>query len=259
MSALDEVIEFVKVLASEVLQPNSAVTMNVAGSVGGFTVDGSGNPTGADLTDVSSDSANQQPAWQSLGVLGRPLPPDASQFFLEALAVRRNDGLEPFAYRDLRINRAVNPTGGSAPAAGQTIFAGYGGGFLSHQQTAANVGSQKGTITTLYLPYAFNGSGVPTKAHAIILDPTTGASSIQLIHGDGIFFQLTEDTGAGPGIVASINGATFLRMSAGALTVQAAKIMLKGNVYVGAEAEAGLPLLAGAASPPCPSLFVSPL
>lgn len=255
MSFLDNVIEFVKVIASEVRGENAAVLYDVVGA-GGFNAAG----TEVDVTDDGAEHAPGQPAYSALGVVGRPLPPTDQQQFLEAMAARTADGMEAFAYRDLRINRALNPTGeGNAPAAGQLMFAGYGGAFLSHQMTAANVGSQRGNITTLYVPYAFDSEGVPQKAHAIIIDPTTGNSSIQLIHGDGVFFQLTENTGNGPGIVACVDAETFLRIAPGELTLQAEKILLKGNVYLGRQAELGLPLLAGPASPPGPSIFISPV
>jgi len=125
--------------------------------------------------------------------------------------------------------------------------------------TAENVGSKRANISALYVPYAFDSAGVAQKAHAIIIDPTDGNSSIQLIHGDGVRLTLSEETGSGPGIVAAIDGSTFLRMAAGELTLQAEKVTLKGNVYLGAAAETGLPLLAGVASPPSPSVFVSPV
>jgi hypothetical protein len=139
------------------------------------------------------------------------------------------------------------------------MFVGYGGAFLSHAMTAENTGSKKGNVSTLYVPHDFDGSGVPQKAHAISIDPTPGNSSITLVHASGLVLTLTEDAGAGPGIVASVDASTFLRMSAGELTLQAAKVMLKGAVYLGAQAEAGLPLLPGVASPPGPSVFVSPV
>ncbi len=154
----------------------------------------------------------------------------------------------------------LNPGGsGGTPAEGQLLFAGYGGAFLSHALTAAAVGSQRANISTWYVPFEFGSNGVPAKAHVVSIDPTPGNSSISLVHADGVRIDLTEDAGGGgPGIVASINGSTFLRFADGELSIQAEKILLKGNCYLGRNAEAGLPLLAGAASPPCPSLFVSP-
>lgn len=237
---------------------NAAVVYNLTG-IGGFSVDDDGQIDGEDESDEGGEQAHEQEWFSALGVIARPLPPEGD-LFAEALALRTDDGLVPYAFRDLRINRALNPSGNPVtPAAGQLLFAGYGGAFLSHAMTEGNVGSKRGNVTTLYVPYLFDSSGVPTKAHAISIDPTTGQSSITIVHGDGVFFSLTEDAGTGSaGIVATVDGSTFLRMSPGELTLNAAKITLKGNCYLGAQAEAGLPLLPGVASPPGPSVFISP-
>lgn len=149
---------------------------------------------------------------------------------------------------------------GTTPREGQLLFAGYGGAFLSHAMTAGNTGSKRGNISTWYVPGDFASDGTPQKAHAITLDPTPGNSSISIAHASGLFVALTEDAGGGaPGIVASVDGATFLRMAPGELTLQAERVLIKGNVYLGRAAEAGVQLMGGPISPPCPSLFVSPL
>ncbi len=136
------------------------------------------------------------------------------------------------------------------------MFAGYRGSFLSHQ-IGATSGSKKANITTLYVPYEFDGAGVPTKAHAIVVDPALG---IQLVHGDGVFFALSHDVGIGePGITWAMGPTAFGRISASEVLIHHPKIMLKGNIYLGAQPEAGAPLLPGPISPPCPSLFVSPV
>lgn len=258
MSFLNHVVEFVKVVSSGLSGPSSAVHMNVTGS-GGFALDESGKVIGVDDSDDGGDGAHEQEAYSALGIIGRPLPAEGDAF-LEALALRTGDGRLPFAFRDLRINRAINPggAGSSTPKPGQLLFAGYGGAFLSHAMTAGNVGSKPGNISTLYCPFNFDSNGVPQSAHAVTLDPRD-PSSISIAHASGIFFALTADTGSGPGIVASVDGSTFFRMSAGEFVVSAAKIMLKGNCYLGAQAEAGVPLFGGPISPPSPSIFVSPV
>lgn len=256
MSFLNHVVEFVKVISSGLSGPSSAVHANVTG-IAGFTLDADGAITGEDESDAAGEQAHEQDLYQALGIIGRPLPPEGDAF-LEALGLRTADGLVPFAYRDLRINRAVNPGGaGTTPREGQLLFAGYGGAFLSHAMTAGNVGSKRGNISTWYVPHAFDGSGVPQKAHAITIDPTPGNSSISIAHASGLFIALTEDAGAGPGIVASVDGGTFLRMSAGELTLQAERVLLKGNVYLGRAAEAGVQLLGGPLTPTSGSVFVS--
>lgn len=244
MSFLNHVVEFCSVIASSLGGKNGAVLYDVEGIAG--------------FEGEDAEQSSAEPAYSALGILAAPLPPEG-EFRLEALGLRTEDGLTPFAYRDLRINRAVN--GGGAPTAprpGQTLFAGYGGAFIGHSMTAQPTGSKKGNVTTIYVPYAFSGD-TPGKAHAIIIDPSEGNSSISLVHGDGVFFTLSEDTGSGPGIVASVGSSTFFRMAAGELTLQADRVMLKGNVYLGRNAEAGVQLLGGPVSPASASVFVSTL
>jgi hypothetical protein len=248
VSFLNHVAEFVRVIASSVRGANGATLYDVAG-IAGF-----------DAAD-EGEQAHEQEVYQSLGVIGRPLAPEAD-LFAEAIAMRTEDGLLPIAFRDLRLHRAVNPSGGATtPREGQLMFAGYGGAFLSHSMTADPTGSKRGNITTLYVPYDFDGEGVPQKAHAIIINPSSGDSSISLVHGDGVFFTLSESTGvgSGPGIIASVGGSTFLRMTDGELTLQAERVLLKGNVYLGRAAEAGVQLLGGPVSPASGSVFVSTL
>jgi hypothetical protein len=259
LSLLNQVIEFVKVIGSAVGGANTTTLYNVTG-IGGFAVDDDGLITGEDETDDGGEQAHEQECFTALGMIGRPLPPEGD-LFTEALTVRTGDGLVPFAFRDLRLNRAINPSGAAVtPAEGQLLFVGYGGAFLSHAMTAEASGSKRANVSTLYVPYNFDSNGVPQNAHAITIDPTTGNSSISIVHGDGVFLTLTEDAGGGaPGIVWSTDESTFGRMSAGEFVVNAAKITLKGNCYLGAQAEVGLPLLAGPASPPSPSVFVSPV
>lgn len=243
MTALDAVAAFVKVVGSAIAGGEPVFNVKSIGGFGGF--DG-------DDTDAQGEQSTGQFGYSALGIIGRPLPPEGA-LFAEAAALRVDGGLAPVGWRDMRLHRALEPD------EGQLAFAGYGGAVLSHAMTDGNVGSRKANRATWYVPFAFDGAGVPQKAHTISIDPTPGSSSICLAHADGVFVTLTEDTGAGPGVVIAVDGSTFLRMSAGELTLQAAKVMLKGNVYVGRQAEAGLPLLAGPASPPCPSLFVSPV
>lgn len=244
MSALDAVASFVKLVASALVdgEPVYSVT-----AIGGFTLGTDGTATDTDDSDDGGEQSAEQVGYAALGIIGRPLPPDGD-LFAEALAIRVDGGLSPVGWRDMRLHRAINPGGGSTtPAEGQIMLVGYGGSFLSFAVNEAGA-----SIATLYVPFEFDGDGVPTKAHAIAIDPSSGNSSITLIHADGARVALTEN-----GISWAIDAETFGAMRAGEFTVNAARIMLKGNVYVGAAAELGIPLLAGASSPPCPSLFVS--
>lgn len=252
MGAFDQVLAFVKVLGSELLGSAFEPAFSVA-ALGDFGDDGQ-----PDDSDDTGERASGQAGFGALGLIGRP-PPPSGGLFAEAIALRVDGGLQPFAWRDLRLNQALNPSGeASAPAEGQNAFVGWGGAFLSHSLTAENVGSKPANVSTWYVPYQFDGDGVPTKAHTISIDPTPGNSAISLVHADGVRIDLVEDAGdGGPGIVASVNGSTFLRFAAGELTVSAAKIMLKGNVYLGAAADTAIPFAGGPAMPPSPSVFLS--
>lgn len=249
MSAVDQLFAYVRVLSSVLLGTGREPAFNLS-AIGDFEPDADADPN-------QGEKATEQLAHSPLGFVGRPLDPDADGF-AEAIALRIDGGLQPLGWRDLRINRLLNPDDdGATPAKGQLAFAGYGGGFLSHSMTAANSGTRKANISVLYVPHDFDGNDVPQKAHAIIVDPTTGNSNLTLVHSSGCRITLAEDTGSGPGILLSVDGQTFLRLVDGELSVSAAKILLKGNCYLGASAETGLPLLAGAASPPSASVFVS--
>lgn len=243
MSFLNQVLEFCKVIASSVGGTNTTTLYDVAG-IGGFD----------DESDAAGEQAHEQECFTGLGLVGRPLPPDGA-LFCEAACARTEDGLVPLSFRDLRLHRALNASGAAVtPAAGQLMFVGYGGAFLSHALTAENTGSKKGNVSTWYCPYSFSGDGTPSKAMAIALDPSEPKPNLTIVHGSGAIITLTDD-----GITLAIDGSTFMTLRPGEFSVTAAKIMLKGNCYLGAQAEAGLPLLPGVASPPGPSVFVSPV
>ena len=161
--------------------------------------------------------------------------------------MRVGDGLIPMTWRDLRLNRAF-----PAPKAGTVALVGYGGGFLSLDDTDANSGDQKATIQVFYCPYSFSG-GVPAKAHCIIVDPVEG---ISIIHGDGASFLMGKDKSI---MLQSPDGQSFVKVQDGMVTIQTALLILNGGaVVVGNPMGPIAPLLAGPASPPCPRLFVNP-
>ena len=116
-----------------------------------------------------------------------------------------------------------------------------------------NADEEDGTYT-LYVPVEFT-AGVASKAHLfqIGLD-SNGKRVIHIVHSDGYLISIDQDDGVQ---IRTSDTETLFSIKPGAITMQAQKIMLKGNVYVGAGAEAGLPLLPGTASPGCPTLFVS--
>lgn len=233
-------VSFMRVVGSTVLGDHSAVLVGGDGAVGGLGDDESDAELGERMEDVEMYSA--------LGVIARPRPPETPQgtnaeIAAEAMAARTSSGLVPIAWRDLRLNRMF-----PAPKPGTTALVGYGGGFLAFDDGAS---AQKNSLSTLYVPYARNGSGVPQKAHVIALNPDT--ESIHIIHGDGYAIVLDKDNG----ITMRADSTTWLSMKPGEFTVVASKIVLQGNVALGANPTTGVPLLPGPASPPCPSLFVS--
>lgn len=256
MSLADRIVAFVKVVSSALVGGEPVYNVTTGG---GFRLDATGTVLGEDDSDDAGEQAPGQIGYSSLGIIGRPLPAERD-VFAEALALRIDGGLTPYAWRDQRLFRAINPGGSNGtPAPGQLLFAGYGGAFLSHAMTPADVGSARANISTWYVPYDFDGDGVPAKAHVIAIDPTPGNASISLVHADGVFVTLTEDAGGGsPGITWAVDAATFGAMRPGEFTVQAEKIMLKGNVYLGRVPETvPVPLLPGVASQGCPSLYLS--
>jgi hypothetical protein len=250
VSALDQLVAYARVLSSVLLGDSSEPVYNLS-AIGDFDADADADPN-------KGEQAVEQLGHAPLGFIWRPLDPD-DDGFAEAITLRIDGGLQPFGWRDLRINALLNPGGsGATPAKGQQLFANYGGGFLSHSLTAAASGARKATISVLYCPHDFNGAGVPSKAHAIIVDPTSGNSNLTLVHSSGCRVTLAEDTGSGPGILLSVNGQTFLRLVDGELSVSAEKILLKGNVYLGAQAELGVLFTGGPSMLPSPSVFLSP-
>jgi hypothetical protein len=242
---IDWVVAFGRAVASSVSGETQAVRVQVAGIAG---ID----PTSesAETGEVAEDSE----AFGALGIVSRPRPPEVKNnrnVHAELVCLRTSDGLLPIAWRDVRLDQAF--PGGQKE--GSTALAGYGGGFVTLDLTATDSGSRKANILVAYCPFQFDVNGVATKAHSIILNPAANGG-ITITHADGYQLSITTDSG----IMFNTPSANVWGQVKGDLIfLQAPKIMLKGNVGVGAQPEAGIPLLAGPASPPCPSLFVSPV
>ncbi len=99
----------------------------------------------------------------------------------------------------------------------------------------AEAASKRGSVTTLYCPYDFNG-GVPQKAHVLALDPE--GEFVSLIHSDGLALFMDPDNG----ITLRAGGSTWLNLKDGKLEVVATSILLQGNVAVGANPAMAVPL-----------------
>ena len=255
-SPSDAVFQFTKVAGSSIAEDSSgAIQYSVVG-IQTYELEILENGQGAKITvgttDDESESQQDAELYGALGILGRPLPPDqrdGQDTHMEVLCVREQDSLVPIAARDTRIKM-----GPAAPAEGVVAIAGYGGGF--HSLTPVAVGSipdAGGTIHVLYCPYDFDSNGVAQKAHSIILDPTTGNESILIAHSDGTAVTMS----AGNLILKSPSGASTIVLDEDQILMAAPKIVMNAQVFIGNEATA-VPLLAGAASPPCSTLAVSP-
>lgn len=215
----DDVFAFLKVVSSAVSDATRAVLLGSEG-LGG--------------EDIG------QEMFSALGMIGRPKPPEG-EAHTESIAARRGDGYAHIAYRDRRLQEKF-----PNPKEGEMAWVHYGGGFHS-----MSPGPNGETIHVLYVPYDFDGQGGPQKAHSIQIDPVSGL--VSMTHGSGHTVALRDGE-----IMIRADGSTFLSVKPGEVLVNSAKIMLKGNVYLGAAADTGVPLLAGLASPPSPSVFVSP-
>lgn len=226
------VATFVRVVGSTVVGEHSAVLLGGEGVAG--DVD---DPLGSGASDKFTTAEQYQGP-----IVWRPRPPETIGGKVvgpEGIGLRLGGGTVPVALRDLRFNRRF-----SAPKAGSVALVGYGGGFLAFDDTPA-----KETRATLYVPYAFVG-GVPTKAHAISIDPET--ESINILHADGgqvVLLPARE-------IMAIADDDTWWKLAPGKFEVQATSINLLGTVTVGNPATA-LPLAASPATLPSTRLLYS--
>ncbi len=234
-----------RVLGSTIEGPYKAVMVGGEGGIGGFGDDAPGEaPDGIE-------------AYGAPGIVWRPRTPEQAgkdKLVAEAFVARVPEGMVPLSWRDLRWNRAF-----PAPKPGTIALVGYAGGSASWEDVEAAssndpVTKVKNQRLTIYIPYAKNAEGVATKAHAIVADPETG--SISLIQGDGYALVLDEDNGI---TARSKSGASWWALKDDTFDVVASKISLRGVVAMGANTTAALPLLAGPASPPSPSVYVSPV
>jgi hypothetical protein len=236
----DRVLTFAKVVASSVRDTVALYNLAVGPS------------------DEDDEQAHEQEVFSGLGWIARPRAPSllgSALAWAEVIAARTSDGLVAFGFRDLRLHaRFPNPKAGSI------AFVAYGGGFHSFDDTTADSGDEKASISVLYVPYAWSG-GAPTKAMTITVDPSPGNESVTILHGEGQLLGMTAD-GAITMQSESKTAApkSVLRLDASGITMQADSIVLNGSVSIGdPTAAAPFPLLAGPASPPCPRLFLSPI
>jgi hypothetical protein len=149
---------------------NAAVLLGLEGSVN-------------DLDDPDGDTPGEQipavEAYGALGIVARPRQPEkigGRDYAAEGYGGRTPNGMVPFAYRDLRLNRRF-----PNPKPGSIALVGYGGGFLSFDDADGDT-----SLGTLYVPYARNGSGAVSKAHMISIGKDgNGTPFVGIISGEG--------------------------------------------------------------------------
>lgn len=205
----------------------------------------------ADETDDSAGELGDDSPMFGWGVQIRPLPPeviDGLSMHAEVICARTADGLVPIGLRDLRLERVH-----SGLKEGSVCLPGYKGGFISH-----DVGPNGKQISTLYVPTAFDAAGAPTEALLITMN------------GDDKSITILTGGTAAPGSIVTLqqedrsmtwqttDGTSVMRLEPGKATLQFDQIVLNGTVVVGNPTGPIVPLLAGAASPPCPRLFLNP-
>lgn len=247
MGAFDFVAQFARVLSSSINPRTQSLQVDLGG-IGSLFED--------ETDDSQGEVSEQSEMFGALGFVSRPADPEViagKEYACEALCMRTSDGLVPISWRDLRLNSYFP---GGVPA-GRIGMVGYGGGFHTIDLTDDPNGDQKTSIHFIYAPYDYSG-GVPNKAMAIALDTTPGSENISMSIGGGTSgFQVTINETDGVQVRTPDTG-TMFNIREDEINLTAKKIMLKGAVYLGAQAETGVPLLPGPASPPCPSLYLSP-
>lgn len=205
---LSSVVAFCRLVTTSVSAATKAVLANLD----------LGDPgTDEDLGAVAEQST-EVPFYGALGVVARPRPA-TKDGQADAVCTRAGDAFVPIAARDLRLNAQF-----PSPKEGTIALVGYGGGFHSIEDTP-----QHTSMHVIYVPYAYTGT-TPGKAHAIILDPTTGNETISIVHGDGMSVLL----GSGGVVVKNAAGDAYVEVSAGGVTIN-------GNTVVNGGATIGSP------------------
>lgn len=232
----EAVATYMRVIGSAMI--GNVVTVGGVGLVGAFN---------RDLDDANDgEGFDGSTVFGGLGLVFRPRPPeqvDGQKVSAESYGVRKGDEKTPWTWRDLRLHRRF-----PAPKPGTIALVGYGGGFLSFDDSTD--GSGNGGVSTWYLPYAFSGD-TPAKAHVITM--SGDSESLAIIHGDG--FALSMDPTNG--ITMRADSQTWLTLKPGIFQVFAASCQMQGNVALGQNLASALPLLPGIASQPTPSVFFS--
>jgi hypothetical protein len=221
---LDYVIAFGHVIGFSIAKATKAVLLNLTGP--------GGSPDLANLEkDDEGETATGQESYGALGRIVAPRRPTklgGNEMRTEHISVRRADGMVPIALRDLRLN-AFYPN----PKEGTIADVGYAGAFDANEPTFDG-DKPKSSVRTIYVPYAFDGSGVPTKAHAITVDATSGNVSISIIHGEGMAITMMAG-GKNSVVIKNKAGNAYVEVNDDGITAN-------GNTVVNGGAVLGTPL-----------------
>ncbi len=160
----------------------------------------------ANVEGIDEETANDQPMYGAIGLVCRPLSEDANGA-AEVLSARMEDGLRPFAGRDVRLNGKVNPKDG------EVCLVGYGGGFISLKMNA----TADGTDVMIYAPRP-----AASKASCISMDTSAANSHVAIMHDSGVSITLTKEKKI---VLANAAGDAYIEIGDDG-------IVLNGNVRV---------------------------
>lgn len=193
--------------------------------------------TGQESADPDNfgEFAMGQEWYGALGVVARAKPPGKMKdgktaVHLEAIAVRKGDGMAPIAVRDLRLNELYQP-----PEAGVALV-GYGGAYDANEPTFDGAGNPASSVRKIYVPYAFVG-GSATKAHVITIDG--GSEEITLVHGDGTTVAIK----AGKVHLGASSGTQPVAIAPNVTSYLSALESLLGTLAAAIDTRAGPPIL----------------
>ena len=227
---MTEELAFARIMGTSVDATTKAVVVDVSGP--GASCD----PSVTD-TDDSGERAIEQEAYGAIGLISRPLPKTESGA-AEAVCRRTPDGLMPVACRDNRLNKLY-----PAPKDGTVALVGYAGAFDANEAkvSADGKGTPQSSVRTIYVPYAIV-NGIPTKAHAIIIDGTAGKEKIIICHGDGGFIKIM----SGKSISLEADDGSWVSVSPDTVVIQAKNVVINGNVKISGKTSIAPPGTPGA-------------
>lgn len=192
-----------------------------------------------------------QPMLGPLGLLVWPRRPTKNKAGQEMRADcladdATGDGLAPVAYRDHRLH-AFYPNAKE----GDVTLVGYAGAFDSNSPKFDGAGNPQSSERVIYVPYAFDGNGVPTKAHTIEILGTAGNESISIIHGDGMAITMLAG-GKNSVVLKNKSGNAYIEINDDGITLNG-NVSVTGGMVVGTAvpgaAAAALPAMTSAMTP----------